>query len=145
MQISAMRFAPAPTALLLAALAPALPAQHFHHLAATPTTVAYGYYSAAATPVLRIASGDTIEVETMITNRPDRLRGRRGCGRRCAAVAARHRHAGDRQGAGRSHSRGAGLRGGCRFGRRARSAHPAHRSRDSVRLQRLRRVSAGEL
>ncbi len=50
-----------------------LAAQHFHHLAATPQTVAYGYYSAAAVPVLRIASGDTIDVETMITNRPDRL------------------------------------------------------------------------
>ncbi|HEY6141428.1 MAG TPA: acetamidase/formamidase family protein [Thermoanaerobaculia bacterium] len=68
-----MRSNPVSAALLLAALAPALSAQHFHHLAATPKTVAYGYYSAAATPVLRIASGDTIEVETLITNRPDRL------------------------------------------------------------------------
>src|ERR1051326_8773467 len=68
-----MRSQPVFPALLLAALAPALSAQHFHHLAATPKTVAYGYYSAAATPVLRIASGDTIEVETLITKRPDRL------------------------------------------------------------------------
>src|SRR5690349_24591990 len=59
--------------LLLGATAAPLAAQHFHRLPATPRTVAYGYYSAAATPVLRIASGDTIEVETMITNRPDRL------------------------------------------------------------------------
>src|SRR6476646_2788765 len=50
-----------------------LVAQHFHHLPATPRTVAYGYYSAAAMPVLRVASGDTVELETMITNRPDRL------------------------------------------------------------------------
>src|SRR5260370_8879968 len=50
-----------------------LAAQHSHRLPATPRTVAYGYYSAAATPVLRIASGDTVEVETLITNRPDRL------------------------------------------------------------------------
>src|SRR5260370_16115296 len=50
-----------------------LAAQHFHRLPATPRTVAYGYYSAAAAPVLRIASGDTVEVETLITNRPDRL------------------------------------------------------------------------
>src|ERR1043166_4062738 len=71
--ISAMRSNPVSAALLLAAPAPALSAQHFPHLAATPKTVAYGYYSAAATPVLRIASGDTIEVETLITNRPDRL------------------------------------------------------------------------
>src|SRR5690348_14030823 len=46
---------------------------HFHHLAATPATVAYGYYSAAATPVLRVASGDTVEIETLLTNVPDRL------------------------------------------------------------------------
>ncbi len=46
---------------------------HFHHLAATPATVAYGYYSAAATAVLRVASGDTVEVETLLTNVPDRL------------------------------------------------------------------------
>lgn len=58
---------------LSAAPAAPLAAQHFHRLPATPQTVAYGYYSAAATPVLRIASGDTLEVETLITNRPDRL------------------------------------------------------------------------
>ena len=63
-----------PLALLLLGVLPGrLSAQHFHRLPATPRTVAYGYYSAAATPVLRIASGDTVEVETLITNRPDRL------------------------------------------------------------------------
>jgi acetamidase/formamidase len=64
-----------PRAILLLAFLPGsqLAAQHFHRLPATPRTVAYGYYSAAATPVLRIASGDTVEVETLITNRPDRL------------------------------------------------------------------------
>ncbi|HEV2669897.1 MAG TPA: acetamidase/formamidase family protein [Gemmatimonadales bacterium] len=65
-----------PGILILGALSASpqpLAAQHFHRLPATPRTVAYGYYSAAATPVLRIASGDTIEVETLITNRPDRL------------------------------------------------------------------------
>lgn len=56
----------------LAAAAP-LAAQRFHRLPATPHTVAWGYYSAAATPVLRIASGDTIQVETLITNRPQGL------------------------------------------------------------------------
>lgn len=54
-------------------LAAPLVGQHLHRLPATPQTVAWGYYSAAATPVLRIASGDTLEVETLITNRPDRL------------------------------------------------------------------------
>ncbi len=46
---------------------------HVHHLAATPETVAYGYYSAAAKPVLTIPSGDIVEVETLLTNVPDRL------------------------------------------------------------------------
>jgi len=59
--------------LLLGLAGSRLAAQHIHKLPATPQTVAYGYYSAAATPVLRIASGDIIDVETMITNRPDRL------------------------------------------------------------------------
>ena len=44
-----------------------------HRLEASPTTVAYGYYSATATPVLRIASGDVIDVTTMLTNTPERL------------------------------------------------------------------------
>src|SRR5437879_4808188 len=59
--------------LLLGAPCASLAAQHFHRFPVTPRTVAYGYYSAVATPVLRIASGDTVEVETLITNRPDRL------------------------------------------------------------------------
>jgi acetamidase/formamidase len=41
-----------------------------HRLEATPTTVAYGWYDAAATPVLRIASGDIIDVDTLLTNTP---------------------------------------------------------------------------
>src|SRR5207237_1324425 len=57
----------------LAARCPSLAAPHFPRLPPTPGTVAYGYYSAPATPVLRIASGDTVLVETLITNRPDRL------------------------------------------------------------------------
>jgi acetamidase/formamidase len=42
-------------------------------LKATPTTVAWGYYWSAAKPVLRIHSGDTVEIQTMLTNSPDRL------------------------------------------------------------------------
>jgi len=42
-------------------------------LKATPKTVAWGYYDAAATPVLRIHSGDTVVFETMITNSPTGL------------------------------------------------------------------------
>jgi len=48
-------------------------AQQVHHLPATPATVAWGYYSAAAPPVLRISSGDIVEVETLLTSTPDRL------------------------------------------------------------------------
>jgi len=44
-----------------------------HKLEASPTTVAYGYYSPTATPALRVASGDVVEVTTMLTNTPDRL------------------------------------------------------------------------
>jgi acetamidase/formamidase len=44
-----------------------------HRLEATPETIAYGYYDAAAKPVLTIASGDIIDVDTLLTNVPDRL------------------------------------------------------------------------
>src|SRR5438477_7646060 len=58
----------------LSALALAVPAtaqsQKVHRLRATPTTVAYGYYWSEAKPVLRIASGDIIDVDTLLTNTP---------------------------------------------------------------------------
>jgi acetamidase/formamidase len=41
-----------------------------HRLEATPTTVAYGYYWSAATPALRIQSGDIVDVDTLLTNTP---------------------------------------------------------------------------
>jgi acetamidase/formamidase len=41
-----------------------------HRLEATPGTIAYGYYWAEATPVLRIASGDVIDVDTLLTSTP---------------------------------------------------------------------------
>jgi acetamidase/formamidase len=44
-----------------------------HTLKATPATVVWGYYDAKATPVLRIQSGDTVEIQTAITNSPKRL------------------------------------------------------------------------
>ena len=50
-----------------------LAAQHRHRLPATPQTVAWGYYWSATKPVLRIASGDTIDVETLLTSQPNRL------------------------------------------------------------------------
>jgi acetamidase/formamidase len=44
-----------------------------HRLEATPATVAYGYYWADAPPVLRIDSGDIIDVDTLLTNTPTGL------------------------------------------------------------------------
>jgi acetamidase/formamidase len=44
-----------------------------HRLLATPETVAYGYYWAEAKPVLRIASGDIIDVDTLLTSTPTGL------------------------------------------------------------------------
>jgi len=41
-----------------------------HRLEATPATVAYGYYWSQAAPVVRIASGDIIDVDTLLTNTP---------------------------------------------------------------------------
>jgi acetamidase/formamidase len=42
-------------------------------LKATPKTVAWGYYDAAAAPVLHIHSGDSVTFETLITNSPTGL------------------------------------------------------------------------
>lgn len=44
-----------------------------HRLEITPSTVAYGYYWSEAQPVLRIASGDIIDVDTLLTNTPEGL------------------------------------------------------------------------
>ncbi|HEX6974102.1 MAG TPA: acetamidase/formamidase family protein [Vicinamibacterales bacterium] len=41
-----------------------------HRLEATPTTVAYGYYWSEAKPVLRVKSGDIVDVDTLLTNTP---------------------------------------------------------------------------
>jgi acetamidase/formamidase len=56
-----------------AAVIAATPAPRVHRLEATPSTVAYGYYWAAAPPVLRIASGDILDVDTLLTNTPTGL------------------------------------------------------------------------
>jgi acetamidase/formamidase len=44
-----------------------------HRLEATPTTVAYGHYWSETKPALRIASGDIIDVDTLLTNSPQGL------------------------------------------------------------------------
>jgi acetamidase/formamidase len=39
----------------------------------TPKTVAWGYYDATTAPALRVRSGDSVEVQTLITSSPKRL------------------------------------------------------------------------
>ncbi|MEO6864276.1 MAG: acetamidase/formamidase family protein [Gemmatimonadaceae bacterium] len=51
------------------------PAPVTHTLMPSPSTVAWGYYDAAAKPVLRINSGDVIVVGTLLTSSPARLEG----------------------------------------------------------------------
>ena len=46
-----------------------------HILKPTAKTVAWGFYDATTPPVLRIKSGDTVEVHTLITSNPQRLTG----------------------------------------------------------------------
>src|SRR5438477_123671 len=48
-------------------------AQATFALKPTPKTVAWGYYDAKAAPVLRVKTGDTVEIQTLITNSPERL------------------------------------------------------------------------
>jgi acetamidase/formamidase len=68
--------------LVFGALLNQAPASHAqapktHRLEATPETVAYGYYWSEAKPVLRIASGDIIDVDTLLASTPAAL-GRAG-------------------------------------------------------------------
>ena len=44
-----------------------------YQLKVTPGTVAWGYYWSSAKPVLRIKSGDRVEMQTLLTNSPERL------------------------------------------------------------------------
>src|SRR6476661_5754743 len=58
--------------LLASTLADARPPKT-HRLEVTPATVAYGYYWSEAKPVLTIASGDIVDVDTLLTNNPTGL------------------------------------------------------------------------
>ena len=49
------------------------PAPKTHRLEVTPATVAYGYYWSEAKPALRIASGDIIDVDTLLASSPTAL------------------------------------------------------------------------
>jgi acetamidase/formamidase len=46
-----------------------------YQLKPTPKTVTWGYYSAHVPPVLRIHSGDSVEIQTLITSSPKGLEG----------------------------------------------------------------------
>ncbi len=59
--------------ILVAAAGSSPQSPRTHRLEATPETVAYGYYWSEAKPVLRIASGDIIDVDTLLTNSPTGL------------------------------------------------------------------------
>jgi acetamidase/formamidase len=49
--------------------------QATHTLKPTPRTVAWGYYDASTLPVLRVKSGENVEIQTLITSSPKRLEG----------------------------------------------------------------------
>jgi len=49
--------------------------QATHTLKPTPKTIAWGYYDASTPPVLRVKSGDIVEIQTLITSSPKRLEG----------------------------------------------------------------------
>src|ERR1700734_4392413 len=61
------------TLISLAAASAIAQSPKTHRLEATPATVAYGYYWSEAPPVLRIDSGDIIDVDTLLTNTPTGL------------------------------------------------------------------------
>jgi hypothetical protein len=59
--------------LIVAVIRAGAPEPALYKLKATPKTVAWGYYAANTPPALRIRSGDSVQVETLITNSPARL------------------------------------------------------------------------
>src|SRR5215510_5800031 len=65
-----------PIFLLFVAVAHATPTQpaRTHDLALTPEHVHWGYFDSRVPPVLRIASGDRVRVETMIAGGLQRIR-----------------------------------------------------------------------
>ncbi|HEV2491281.1 MAG TPA: acetamidase/formamidase family protein [Candidatus Acidoferrales bacterium] len=51
----------------------ASPTPTVYQLKATPKTITWGYYASSAPPVMRVHSGDTVEIQTLITSSPKRL------------------------------------------------------------------------
>ena len=58
---------------LALSIARPIAAQTVQTLKPTPKTVAWGYYDAKTAPILRVKSGDTVEIQTLITSSPKRL------------------------------------------------------------------------
>src|SRR5260370_38826455 len=58
-----------------------------HTLKAKPKTIAWGYYDASAAPVLRVKSGESGEVQALITSSPKRLEGAGEAGGQAEAPA----------------------------------------------------------
>src|SRR5207302_8084252 len=50
-----------------------VPAGQIYQLKPTPQTVVWGYYDPKTPPVLRIKSGDTVEIQTLIASSPERF------------------------------------------------------------------------
>jgi acetamidase/formamidase len=60
-------------AVPLCAQQPAASVGQTYQLKPTPKTVTWGYYDAKTPPVLRIKSGDTVEIQTLVTSSPERF------------------------------------------------------------------------
>ena len=60
-----------------------------HHLLSTPKTVHWGYYDAAAKPVLRVRSGDSVEIRSAMIDTPEALE---QAGVAAGAIEAEHRN-----------------------------------------------------
>src|SRR5687768_12936993 len=66
--------------LFLLAAAPAPAQEHkatpaaTHDLKPTPKTIMWGYYDSASKPVLKINSGDTVRMRTLLAGTPERLK-----------------------------------------------------------------------
>jgi hypothetical protein len=58
---------------MLGAAVSAEAAPKTHRLEPSPTTVAYGHYWSQSPPVLRIASGDFLDVDTVMGGNPEKL------------------------------------------------------------------------
>ena len=116
-----------------------------HRLEATPDTVAYGHYWSETKPVLRIASGDIIDVDTLLTSNPTTL-ARAGVPddkiqASLKAVVAAFPQGNPGRGPGGHILTGPVYVEGADAGERARGQGAVHRSADRLRLQRLLAVT----